>query len=43
MAALFYPDKFSDLDVEEECNEIFKEFYGVDGLWTWIVEHVLTP
>ena len=43
MAKLFYPDKFADLDVEAECNEIFKGFYGVDGLYTWVVENVLTP
>ena len=34
MAKRFHPDKFEDLDGEEEGNEIFKRFYGVDGLWT---------
>jgi iron complex transport system substrate-binding protein len=34
MAKLFYPDKFNDLVLEKEGNEIFKRFYGVDGLWT---------
>ena len=33
-AKLFHPDKFKDLDVEKEGNELFKRFYGVDGLWT---------
>jgi iron complex transport system substrate-binding protein len=34
MAKLFHPDKFEDLDVEKEGNEIFERFYHVDGLWT---------
>jgi iron complex transport system substrate-binding protein len=34
LAKLFYPDKFTDLNVEKECNEIMKKFYGVDGLWS---------
>ena len=38
MAKLFYPDKFKELDVEEECNEILKKFYGVDGLWAELLE-----
>ena len=36
MAKHFHPDKFEDLDVEKEGNEIFERFYGVDGLWTEI-------
>ena len=36
MAKLFHPDKFEDLDVEKEGNELFERFYGVDGLWTEI-------
>jgi iron complex transport system substrate-binding protein len=36
MAKLFHPDKFEDLDLEKEGNEIFERFYGVDGLWTEI-------
>ena len=36
MAKLFHPDKFKDLDLEEEGNELFERFYGVDGLWTEI-------
>jgi ABC-type Fe3+-hydroxamate transport system substrate-binding protein len=31
-------DEFADLDVEEECNEILERFYGVDGLYTEMVE-----
>ena len=34
MAKLFHPEKFEDLDVEKEGNEIYERFYGVDGLWT---------
>ena len=33
MAKLFHPDKFKDLDVEKEGNEILERFYGVDGLY----------
>ena len=36
MAKLFYPEKFEDLDIEKEGNELFERFYGVDGLWTEI-------
>ena len=35
-AKLFHPEKFKDLDLEEEGNELFGRFYGVDGLWTEI-------
>ena len=38
-AKLFYPEKFKDLDVEKEGNMILERFYGVDGLYTWMVEH----
>ena len=38
LAKLFYPDKFKDLEVEKECNEILERFYGVDGLFTWLSE-----
>ena len=34
MAKLFYPEKFNDLDVEKEGNEIYKLFYKVDGLFS---------
>lgn len=39
MARLFYPEKFSDLDVEAECNEVLEEFYGVDGLYDWMLKN----
>ena len=38
MAKLFHPDKFDDLDVEIEGNEILERFYGVDGLYTEMAE-----
>jgi iron complex transport system substrate-binding protein len=34
LAKLFHPEKFKDLDVEEEGNEIFKAFLSVDGLFS---------
>ena len=34
LAKLFHPDKFPDLDVEEEGNEIFKAFLRADGLFS---------
>jgi ABC-type Fe3+-hydroxamate transport system substrate-binding protein len=34
LAKLFYPKKCKGLDVEEEGNEIYERFLGVDGLYT---------
>ncbi len=34
MAKIFHPERFSNLDVEREGNEIFKRFYGEDGLYS---------
>jgi ABC-type Fe3+-hydroxamate transport system substrate-binding protein len=34
LAKLFHPDKFTDLDVEKEGNEIMEAFLGVDGLFS---------
>ena len=34
LAKLFHPDKFEDLDVEAEGNEIMEYLYGVDGIYT---------
>jgi iron complex transport system substrate-binding protein len=39
MAKLFYPEKFKDLNVEEECNKVLERFYGVDGLYTWMQDN----
>ena len=38
MAKLFYPDKFEDIDMEEEGNRILERFYGVDGMYTRMQE-----
>ena len=35
-AKLFHPEQFDDLDVKEEGNEIYKKFYGVNDLFTWV-------
>ena len=35
-AKYYHPEKFEDLDVEKEGNELFERFYGVEGLWTEI-------
>lgn len=40
MAKLFHPEAFKDLNVEEKGNEILKEFYGADGLYTWTLDSV---
>ncbi|MEA3424347.1 MAG: ABC transporter substrate-binding protein [Bacillota bacterium] len=34
IAKLLYPDEFKDLDVAKEGDEIMKEFYNGDGLYT---------
>ncbi|OGD12659.1 MAG: hypothetical protein A2Y86_07650 [Candidatus Aminicenantes bacterium RBG_13_62_12] len=31
LAKLFYPERFQDVDVVREGNEIFKRFYGLEG------------
>jgi iron complex transport system substrate-binding protein len=38
LAKLFHPDKFDDLDVEEESNEIYERFLGVDDVFTELTE-----
>ena len=38
MAKLCHPDKFRDLDMEKEGNEILERFYGVDGLYSEMAE-----
>jgi iron complex transport system substrate-binding protein len=50
MAKLFHPEKFEDLDVEKEGNEIFERFLGVDGLYSeyadctgWLREFLDNP
>jgi iron complex transport system substrate-binding protein len=34
IAKILYPDKFPNLDVQKEGDEILKSFYGIDGLYT---------
>ncbi len=34
LAKILYPDKFEDLNVEKEGNEILKKYYNLDGLFT---------
>jgi len=36
MAKILHPEKFADLNVEKVGNEILKEVYGTDGIWTSI-------
>ena len=40
MAKIFYPERFKDLDVEKEGNEVFKRFYGEPGLYTRMVKNL---
>jgi iron complex transport system substrate-binding protein len=39
LAKIFLPDEFKNLDVDSECNDILKEFYGVPGLYDWMVKN----
>jgi iron complex transport system substrate-binding protein len=43
MAKLLHPDKFKDLDIEKEGNEIFKAFLGVDGVFTEYADYLVWP
>jgi len=43
MAKLFHPDKFEDLDLEKEGNEISKAFLGVDGVFTEYADYMVWP
>ena len=38
MAKLFHPYEFKDLDEEGEGNEILEKFYGVEGLYTEMLD-----
>ena len=38
LAKIIYPERFTFLDVEKEGNEILEKFYGVDGLYTEMVD-----
>jgi iron complex transport system substrate-binding protein len=37
MAKLFYPRRFLTLNVEKECNDILKQFYGVSELYSDLI------
>ena len=43
MAKLLHPEKFEDLDMEKECNEIFEAFLGVDGVFTEYADYLVWP
>ncbi len=43
MARLLYPDDFKDLDMENEGNEIFKAFLGVDGVFSEYADYLVWP
>ena len=43
LAKIFHPDKFKDLDVKKEGDEIYKAFLGVDGAFTEYLEYVKVP
>ncbi|MBN2109499.1 MAG: iron ABC transporter substrate-binding protein [Methanosarcinaceae archaeon] len=43
MAKRLHPEEFSDLDLEAEGNEIFKELLGVDGLFSELAEYQTFP
>ncbi|KUK43440.1 MAG: Periplasmic binding protein [Methanothrix harundinacea] len=43
MAKLLHPEKFEDLDLEKEGNEIFKAFLGVDGVFTEYADYLVWP
>lgn len=38
MAKLLYPDLFVDLDVEAEGNDIYREFYGAENLYSQMLD-----
>jgi len=43
MAKLFHPQEFEELDIEEEGNEIFKAFLGVDGVFSEYADYLVWP
>ncbi|WP_321429073.1 iron ABC transporter substrate-binding protein [uncultured Methanolobus sp.] len=43
MAKRLHPDEFSDIDLEAEGNEIYKQFLGVDGMFSELVEYQTFP
>ncbi len=43
MAKVLHPEKFQHIDLEEEANEIFKAFLGVDGVFTEYADYLIWP
>jgi len=43
MAKVLHPEKFQHIDLEEEGNEIFKAFLGVDGVFTEYADYLVWP
>jgi len=43
MAKVLHPEKFEDLDLEEEGNKIMKAFLGVDDVFTEYAEYLVWP
>ena len=39
MAKLLHPEQFSDLDIEAEGNEVYKQILGIDGVYTELAEY----
>lgn len=43
MAKCLHPEEFKDLDLEKEGNKVYKELYGVDGMFTSLAEYYGFP
>jgi len=43
MAKILYPDKFADIDMEREGNEIMAAFLGVDGVYSEYADYLKFP
>ncbi|NPV63499.1 MAG: ABC transporter substrate-binding protein [Methanotrichaceae archaeon] len=43
MAKILYPEEFEDMDLEEEGNEVFKAFLGVDGVFSDYADYLVWP
>ena len=37
-AKVFHPEKFKNLDLEKEGNEVMERFFKADGLYTWYAD-----
>ena len=43
LADLPSPEKFKDIDIEDEGNDIMKKFLGVDGVYTAYMNDIQFP